>query len=130
MYMLDTNVLSAIGRDPEGLLARRLAVVDAEVSVSSIVLGEIVYGVENNPAAQSSGRTLAAVNLLNVAPFDAAAAMAYGRIRAELRRAGTPIGANDMLIAAHAVALDATLVTDNVKEFSRVPGLKLENWMR
>lgn len=130
MYMLDTNVLSAIGREPDGLLARRLAEVDTEVSVSSIVLGEIAYGVENNPAAQGSRRTLAAVNLLNVAPFDAAAAMAYGRIRASLKRAGTPIGSNDMLIAAHAIALDATLVTDNVKEFSRVPGLKYKNWMR
>lgn len=130
MYMLDTKVLSAIGRDPDGLLALRLAEVDAEVSVSSIVLGEIAYGVENNASAQSSRRTLAAVNLLNVAPFDGAAAMAYGRVRAFLKKAGTPIGANDMLIAAHAIALDATLVTDNVKEFSRVPGLKFENWMR
>lgn len=131
MYMLDTNILSAIIREPTGNAASRLeAIGDGEVGISSIVLAEIAFGQSNNPVSTNSAKALRLTNAMEIFPFNNAAAFKYGDIRSALKKSGTPIGANDLFIAAHALALEATLVTDNEREFSRVPGLKIENWLR
>ena len=99
-----------------------------EIGISSIVAAELAFGVQKT----GSIRNKEALNLflapLSIVPFDAGCVWAYGTLRAQLERLGQPIGALDTMIAAQALALDLPLVTNNQKEFSRVPGLKLENW--
>lgn len=129
-YMLDTNILSDIVRNPQGKAARRIAKAGEEnVCTSIIVAAELRYG-----CAKSNSQRLgkAVENLLaeiDVLPFEAPADSDYGTIRAGLEAAGKPIGANDMLIAAHARAVGATFVTANIAEFRRIRGLKVENWL-
>ena len=129
-YLLDTNtcarylngyapqVVARIGREPI-----------ARIAVCSVVRAELRYGARNS---QNPARNLAEqdqfLNRFVSLPFDDAAAEEYGHLRAHLRRLGTPIGANDMLIASIALANDLTLVTHNTREFSRVPNLRLEDW--
>jgi tRNA(fMet)-specific endonuclease VapC len=99
------------------------------ICISSIVLAELEYGVCFSRATEKSRRKLISfLPLVDVLPFDGAAAVSYGEIHASLRRKGTLIGIPDMLIAAHAKALGMTIVTNNVREFERVEGLKIENW--
>lgn len=111
---------------------RRLYQIDsAALALSSIVLGELLVGVGKSRSAAKSRVALESVTAkLNVVPVNADVSKAYGKIRSELELAGTPIGANDFWIAAQALAFELILVTDNVREFGRVPGLKLENWIR
>jgi tRNA(fMet)-specific endonuclease VapC len=97
--------------------------------MSSIVLAELTFGVENSEYLDGNRRELDLFSARVAAvPFDATAAWHYGQIRAALRRAGTPVGPNDLLIGAHARSLGLTLVTNNRREFDRMPGLKVENW--
>lgn len=129
-YLLDTNILSDLVRNPQGRVAQRVAGVGEDaVCTSIIVAAELRYGC----AKSGSKRLLKAVEALlgeiAVLPLEAPVDAAYGGIRAVLEAAGRPIGGNDLLIAAHAVALGATLVTANVGEFERVRGLKVENWL-
>ena len=128
-YMLDTNIISDLIRNPQGKAARRIAKVGEDnVCTSIIVAAELRYG----SAKSGSKRLLKAVEDLlgeiSVLPFDVPADAEYGGIRSELEAAGKPIGGNDLLIAAHAYATGATIVTANTSEFKRIRGLNVENW--
>lgn len=130
LYMLDTNIVSELARNPHGAVAKCIAEVGpAAISVSIITAAELRYGC----ARRGSPRLLAQIQAIlagvQVLALDVPADAEYGAIRAELEAAGQPIGPNDLLIAAHAHALDAVLVTANVREFSRVRALKVENWL-
>ena len=129
-YLLDTNTITEIVRNSGGATDLRFDLENKRASVftSIIVLAELRFGVCRNPAFRTAHRLSALLRRLEVVALDAPADAIYGRIRAELQRAGTPIGANDLFIAAHALALDATLVTAYEREFRRVPGLRVENW--
>jgi tRNA(fMet)-specific endonuclease VapC len=129
-YMLDTNIISDLIRNPQGKAARRIGKVGEDnVCTSIIVAAELRYGC----AKSGSQRLLKAVEDLlgeiNVLPFDVPADVDYGGIRAELETIGKPIGGNDLLIAAHACAIGAAIVTANTDEFKRIRGLKVENWL-
>ena len=129
-YMLDTNIISDLIRNPQGKVAKRIAKVgDENICTSIIVAAELRYGCTK----RGSKRLLKAVedilSEINVLPFDAPADASYGTIRSELESAGNLIGGNDLLIAAQAYAIGARIVTANVGEFSRVQGLKVENWI-
>jgi tRNA(fMet)-specific endonuclease VapC len=128
--MLDTNIISDLIRNPKGKAAKRIAKVGEDsICTSVIVAAELRYGC----AKSGSKRLLKAVEdvlgEIEVLPFDVPADTEYGGIRSELEAAGTPIGGNDLLIAAHAHAAGATMVTANVDEFKRVRGLNVENWI-
>jgi len=131
MYLLDTNILSDLIRNPLGMIAARIEKTGEDAIATSIVVAcELRYGAERRRSERLTQRVEELLSLMPVLPFKDAADTHYGRIRAELEQRGTPIGANDTLIAAHAMSLDATLVTDNVREFERVTGLTIENWLR
>jgi tRNA(fMet)-specific endonuclease VapC len=130
-YMLDTNMISHLLKCPNGSVAERVArLKSGELGTSIIVAAELRFGY----VRKSSNRLEKLVNTVlgdfEVAAWDHPADQRYAELRAHLESNGTLIGSNHMLIAAHALALEATLVTDNEKEFSRVPGLKSENWLR
>ena len=129
-YLLDANIISDLIRNPQGKAARRIAKAGEDnVCTSIIVAAELRYGC----ARRGSKRLLKAIEDLlgeiSVLPFDIPADAEYGGIRSELEAAGTPIGSNDLLIAAHAHAIGATIVTANADEFKRVRGLNVENWL-
>jgi tRNA(fMet)-specific endonuclease VapC len=129
-YLLDTNIISDLIRNSKGRVTEHIARVgEMNVCTSIIVAAELRYGC----AKSGSKRLLEAVESLlgelNVLSLEGPADAEYGRIRAELERRGSPIGGNDLLIAAHAMAIEATIVTANVDEFSRVKGLKVQNWL-
>lgn len=129
-YMLDTNIVSAIVRDPRGqVLERLLEVGEQNAFISIITHGEIWYGVKKNGSEELSRKVSAVTRRLYVAPLQLPSDQRYAETRLALRQ-GQNIGPNDLWIAAHALALNAVLVTNNEKEFSRVPGLKVENWLR
>lgn len=132
ILLLDTNICIHLirGRLP-GVLERFEGFSVGELGISSITIAELYFGVERSSHPERNMRALEQFLLpLEVANFDARAALAYGRIRADLQSRGTPIGPLDTLIAAQAVALNLTLVSNNVGEFSRVPGLEVEDWTR
>ncbi|MCI6629211.1 MAG: type II toxin-antitoxin system VapC family toxin [Lachnospiraceae bacterium] len=130
-YMLDTNIcIYSIKHKPESVFRRLQEHDPSEICISSVTYAELVHGVEKSQAVEKN--RLALVLLLaniEILDFDALAAEAYGKIRADLEKGGTPIGPLDMMIAGHAKSLDYCIVTNNTKEFSRVRGLKLENWV-
>jgi tRNA(fMet)-specific endonuclease VapC len=129
-HLLDTNILSDLLRNPSGRVARRLAVVgEATVSTSIVVACELRYGAAKKGSPALSARVESLLESLEVLPLDRDADRHYAELRLHLDRQGQPIGPNDLLIAAHALALDLTLVSDNVEEFSRIPRLTLENWL-
>jgi tRNA(fMet)-specific endonuclease VapC len=131
VYLLDTNTIGDLVRNPAGKAVRRLAATGDELVATSIIVScEIEFGLELRGSPNLRQRTESILAKLVVLGFDSPVHVFYGALRAKLKRLGTPIGPNDLLIAAHALALDATLVTDNEKEFSRVPGLRIENWLR
>lgn len=129
-YMLDTNIISDLIRNPQGKAARRIGKVgEDKICTSIIVAAELRYG-----GAKSGSARLASIieNLLaeiSVLPFEPPADAEYAAVRAALEGAGTPIGSNDLLIAAHARATGSTLVTANIDEFRRVRDLEVENWL-
>lgn len=130
-YLLDTNVVSRLVRDPrDGVIARVAAVGEEAVCTSIVVAAELRYGAEKSGSRRLLEQVEAILAGLSVLPLEPPAEVIYGQIRSRLEAAGSPIGANDLLIAAHAIALGTVLVTDNVGEFSRVEGLQLENWLR
>lgn len=129
-YLLDTNILSDLLRHPTGRAARRLAIVGEAVVCTSIVVAcELRYGAAKKGSSELSGRIEALLESLEILPLDKDSDRRYAEIRSHLDRSGRPIGPNDLLIAAHSLALDLILVTDNADEFSRVPGLATENWL-
>lgn len=129
-YLLDTDICIYLAKYSSPLIVARLSQEPADsVSISVITLGELHFGAEKSAQRDRALRTLAEFSeAVTVLPLPPMAAMTYGSIRDELQRAGTPIGANDLWIAAHALALDLTLVSNNIKEFRRVSGLRVENW--
>lgn len=129
-YLLDTNIFSSLLKQPAGEVARRIAAVgEGSICTSIVVACELRYGAEKKGSAALTERVEALLTAVEVLPFEDEADRACATIRTALERAGTPIGANDMLIAAHATALGLTLVTDNTREFLRVQGLAVENWL-
>ncbi len=133
-YMLDSNALSELIRNPGGSVSRafeRKAVDPANRLLASIVtVCEIRYGVVRKGSRILSARVEQSLAALEVVPLSTGADVTYAVLRTDLERKGQLIGPNDMLIAAHALALDAILVTDTVREFKRVKGLRIENWLR
>lgn len=129
--MLDTNIVSDLLRHPDGSAAKRIAEVGPDsICVSIITAAELRYGCARKGSAKLLAHVEAILESVQVLAFDVPADAEYGGIRAELEAAGKPIGPNDLLIAAHACAAGAILVTDNTGEFSRVRGLRVENWIR
>lgn len=130
LYMLDTNIVSELARNPQGSVATRIAQAGPDaICVSIITAAELRYGCAKKGSPRLLSQIEAILGSVQVLALDVPADAEYGGIRAELESAGKPIGPNDLLIAAHASALDATLVTANVGEFSRVAALKVENWL-
>ena len=130
-YLLDTNMVSDLVRNPQGKVAARIAHVGEEsICTSIIVAAELRYGAARRGSARLLAQLLTVLEALEILPFETPAEITYGDLRARLEAAGKTIGANDMLIAAHAVSLGHTIVTDNEREFSRVDGLPFENWLR
>jgi len=129
-FMLDTNTcVDVIRRRNDRVLRRMQRLRPGDLCVSSVTLSELEYGAAKSSDPQRNRLALAEfMTPVSVLPYDDAAAPAYGRVRAELERAGTPIGPLDTMIAAQALSLGLILVTDNEREFRRVSGLKVQNW--
>ena len=130
-YLLDTNICIYIAkRKPETVLARFERLRPGDVGMSVITYCELVYGAQKSQhTAQNMARIEELDQLVPALPLDRTTASQYGRIRAELEPKGSPIGAYDLLIAAHALSFNLVLVTNNTREFGRIAGLKLENWV-
>ena len=130
-YLLDTNTVSDLVRNPRGVVAQRIREVgEARVCTSIIVAAELRYGAARKGSPRLTAQLEAVLGALEVLPLEAPADAAYGLLRARLEAAGRPIGGNDLLIAAQVQALGYTVVTDNEREFGRIEGLPLENWLR
>lgn len=129
-YMLDTNIcIYMIKRKPERVFMRIRDNLKKGLCISSITLAELEHGIAKSDYPEKNRTSLSKfLTILNVLPFDEAAAREYGKICACLQRQGTPIGTMDMLIAGHARSKDYTLVTNNIREFERVAGLEIDNW--
>lgn len=131
LYMLDINIVSDLLRHPDSSAAKRIAEVGPDaICVSIITAAELRYGCARKGSAKLLAHVEAILESVQVLALDVPADAEYGGIRVELEAAGKPIGPNDLLIAAHACAAGAILVTDNAGEFSRVRGLRVENWIR
>jgi len=129
-YLLDTNILSDLVRNPAGRIAQRIASVGEETVCTSLVVSAVIrFGAFKKGSKRLSSQLEAVLSALDILPLKEPIDERYARLRLALERAGTPIGGNEMLIAAHAMALGLTLVTANEREFSRVPGLAVENWL-
>ena len=130
-YLLDTNIVSDLVRNPRGRVTQRISEVgEAQVCTSIIVAAELRYGATKRGSPRLTAQLEAVLGALDVLPFEAPADAAYGLLRARLEQAGQPIGGNDLLIAAQVAALRHTIVTDNEREFARIDGLPCENWLR
>jgi len=130
-YLLDTNIVSDLIRNPSGRVADRIRKVgEGRVCTSIIVAAELRYGAAKKGSARLVTQLDAVLGALDALAFEAPADVAYGLIRTRLEKAGIPIGRNDLLIAAQAFALGYTIVTDNEREFVRINGLSHENWLR
>jgi len=129
-YLLDTNIISDIIRNPTGSAARRIEQTDPkDICTSIVVAAELRYGCAKKGSAKLLAKVEAMLETIPVLPLDVPADSEYGSIRSELEAAGQTIGLNDLLIGAHAHALGLTLVTDNMRELNRIRGLSLENWL-
>jgi tRNA(fMet)-specific endonuclease VapC len=130
-YLLDTNIVSDLVRNPRGTVARRLALSgEKSICTSIIVAAELRYGAAKSGSARLASQLEAILGAIEILALEAPADVSYGILRAELERSGRLIGPHDLLIAAQALASGHTIVTDNEREFSRVKGLSIENWLR
>ena len=130
-YLLDTNIVSALVRDPRGPVTERLRDAgEAHVCTSIVVAAELRYGACKKGSRRLAAQLEAVLSALEILPLDVPCDTAYGEIRLQLERAGRTIGGNDLLIAAQARALGCAVVTDNQREFERVDGLVVQNWLR
>jgi|ERR1019366_1140324 tRNA(fMet)-specific endonuclease VapC len=130
-YLLDTNVVSDLVRNPQGRVAEHIRKVgEAQVCTSIVVAAELRYGAAKKQSPRLTAQLQAVLGALEVLPLEAPADAQYGLLRARLEKAGRLIGANDLLIAAQAMALGCTMVTDNEKEFAQIKDLPRENWVR
>jgi len=129
-YLLDTNACIYLMKGNAAVLGRYLANKKYGLAISSITVAELYYGVFNSEYPEKNSANLTNFFIgVDILEFDSKAAVEYGRIRAFLRKRGTPVGHMDMLIAAHVKSQDMILVTSNVSEFERVAGLQLEDWL-
>jgi tRNA(fMet)-specific endonuclease VapC len=129
-YLLDTNIVSDVMRNPDGPVEQALREhADADIGISLIVKGEILFGLVRNANAKGKKRFGALLKAIEVWPMHEGLADIYGQVRATMQMSGKRMGPNDMWIAAHSLSLDAVLVTDD-RRFNSVPGLKVENWLR
>lgn len=129
-YLLDTNIVSELVRNPHGVVTDHIARVGEEsICTSIIVTGELRFGAEKRGSERLTFQLEAVLSAIIILPLEEPVDRQYARLRHHLEKAGTPIGPNDMLIAAHALSLGLTLVSANQREFSRVPGLAVENWL-
>jgi tRNA(fMet)-specific endonuclease VapC len=130
-YLLDTNIVSDLVRNPQGRIAQHIRKIgEGQVCTSIIVAAELRYGAAKKQSARLTAQLQAVLGAIEVLPLEAPADTTYGALRARLERAGRPIGANDLLIAAQALALGYTIVTDNEREFAQIKDLPRENWLR
>ncbi len=130
-YLLDTNILSDLVRNPQGRVAARIAEVgEVAICTSIIVAAELRFGAAKKGSERLTNQVERILSVIDIQPFDAPADNAYAQLRTKLEAAGAPIGGNDMLIAAHALAIECIVVTDNEREFSRVEEFQVENWLR
>ena len=130
-YLLDTNTVSDLVRNPQGRVSENIRRVgEAQVCTSIIVAAELRYGATMKGSLRLMKQLEAVLGALDVLPFEAPADAAYGLIRTLLEGAGRPIGGNDLLIAAQTIMLGYTVVSDNEREFARIDGLPHENWLR
>jgi len=129
--LLDTNILSDLIRNPQGTVAAHIKKAgENSVCTSIIVAAELRYGAAKSNSAELAERIDLILSAMEILAFEPPTDQHYAAIRHHLTRRGTPIGPNDLLIAAHALASNLTIVTANIEEFSRVPGLKVENWLQ
>ncbi len=130
-YMLDTNIcVYSIKRKPEHVFQKLREHDPEEICISSVTYAELVHGVEKSQKIEKNRIALALLLAnIQILDFDTSAAEAYGKIRADLEKKGIPLGPLDMMIAGHAKSLGYTVVTNNTKEFNRIQGLKIENWV-
>lgn len=130
-YLLDTNVVSDLVRNPQGTIAQHITRVgEAKVCTSIVVAAELHYGAAKKGSPKLLAQLLAVLEAMVILPFGPPADRIYGSLRARLERSGEMIGGNDLLIAAQALAEDCTVVTDNEREFARIKELSRENWSR
>ena len=130
MILLDTNIcIYIINAKPPAVLARFQAYRLGDIGLCSVVAAELAFGVAKSGSARNREALDMFLAPLTILPFDAAAVWVYGDLRADLERRGTPIGSLDTMIAAHALSQQALLVTNNTREFAKVPGLQLDNWV-
>jgi len=130
VILLDTNIcIYIINAKPPAVLARFQQYRLGDIGVCSVVAAELAFGVAKSGSLRNRQALEMFLAPLAILPFDDAAVWAYGDLRAELERRGTPIGSLDTMIAAHALSLQARLVTNNTREFAKVPGLQLDNWV-
>lgn len=130
-YLLDTNILSDLIKNPQGFAAKQVLTINKNKIVTSIIVAaEMRYGVEKKNSPVLTERVHLLLQTIEVMPLDGEVDKHYGRIRLQLERQGAMIGANDLFIAAHAMAIGAVLVTHTTREFERIEGLKIENWIK
>ena len=130
-HLLDTNIVSDLVRNPQGRIADRIAQVGEDaVCTSVIVAAELRYRAAKKGSERLTAQLERVLGALAILPFEEPADRAYGELRTQLEAAGTPIGANDLLIAAQAMTLGCAVVTDNEREFARIAGLTVVNWLR
>jgi tRNA(fMet)-specific endonuclease VapC len=129
LYLLDTDAVSFALRGAGNVAATILSKRPSQIAISSLTLGELRFGAEKRKSRKLHKLVDVFAETVDTLPFDAVAANQFGKLCALLERRGTPIGTIDTMIAGHAQALDRVLVTNNAKRFTRVPGLKLENWL-
>ena len=130
LYSLDTNILSDLVRHPQGVVAQKIAVVgENEICTSIIVAAELRFGAAKRNSARLSNQVETILAAMLVVPFDVPTDCEYAKLRQLLESSGNSIGPNDLLIAAQARVNEQILVTNNVREFTRIPGLQVENWL-
>ena len=131
-YLLDTNIcIYIIKRKPSEVFEKFKILTLGDVGISSITLAELQYGIAKSSNSEKNREALEKfLTPIEIMDYDYEASIEYGKIRTELEKKGTPIGPLDMLIASHAKSLDVILVTNNVREFDRIAGLKIENWTK
>ena len=130
-FLLDTNIVSDLVRNPQGQVAKHIRRVgERNVFTSIVVAAELRYGAEKKQSAKLASQLKAVLQALEVVPVESPADIVYGALQARLERMGKPIGGNDLLIASQALALNCTLVTANEREFGQVKGLVCENWIK
>lgn len=129
-YLLDTNIVSELIRNPQGRVTERIREVgESQVATSIIVAAELRYGAAKKGSARLTAQVEAVLGALEILPFEEPADRVYGVLRVGLEQKGQPIGGNDLLIAAQALSLGFTLVTANEREFAKIDDLPSENWL-